>query len=374
MLSLKVRKLLRLCRSESKARANSRRFGLALVIGGLASLLGCGGGAPAETPSSVRLLVITVTSPGPTIPMGFSQQLTAVGTYSDGTTHFLTSTATWTSLNPLVATISNSGLATGLTPGSTTIQAASGSVSGSTALTVTAATLISMAVAPANPSIPKGATEQFTATGSYTDGSTQNLTNTVTWTSLNPAVATISNSGLATGLAPGSTTIQAASGSVSGSTALTVTAATLVSMAVAPANPSIPKGATEQFTATGSYTDGSTQNLTNTVTWTSLNPAVATISNSGLATGLAPGSTTIQAASGSVSGSTALTVTAATLVSIAVAPANPSIPKGATEQFIATGSYTDGSAQNLTNSATWTSSNPSVATISNSGLATGLAP
>src|SRR5713101_7220067 len=103
------------------------------------------------------------------------------------------------------------------------MRAARGWVSGATALTVTAATLVSMAVAPANPSIPKGATEQFTVTGSYTDGSTQNLTNSATWTSLNPLVATISNSGLATGLAPGSTTIQAASGSVSGSTALTVT-------------------------------------------------------------------------------------------------------------------------------------------------------
>src|SRR6266852_8692306 len=100
MLSPKVLKLLWLCCSETKARANSRRFGLALVIAGLASLLGCGGGAPAETPSGVRLLTITITSPGPTIPMGFSQQLTAVGTYSDGTTHFLTSMATWASSNP----------------------------------------------------------------------------------------------------------------------------------------------------------------------------------------------------------------------------------------------------------------------------------
>src|SRR6266852_5757793 len=163
LLSAKPLKLFRLCRSESNARAKSRRIASVLLqIAGLASLCGCGGGGggggggPAETPSVVSLVAITISSPGPTIPNGSSQQFTAMGTYSDGSTHFLTSMATWTSLNPSVASISSSGLATGLAPGTTTIQAASGSVSGSTPLTVTAATLVSIAVAPADPSIPKG--------------------------------------------------------------------------------------------------------------------------------------------------------------------------------------------------------------------------
>ena len=50
------------------------------------------------------------------------------------------------------------------------------------------ASLVSIAVTPANPSIGKGATQQFTATGTYSDSSTQNLTSSVTWSSTNTAV------------------------------------------------------------------------------------------------------------------------------------------------------------------------------------------
>jgi hypothetical protein len=84
---------------------------------------------------------------------------------------------------------------------------------------------VSLAVTPANSAIAKGTTQQFTATGTFSDGSTQNLTNTVAWTSTNTAVATITGSGLAIGVAPGSTTTQAALGSVTGSTPLAVNAA-----------------------------------------------------------------------------------------------------------------------------------------------------
>jgi hypothetical protein len=103
-----------------------------------------------------------------------------------------------------------------------TISAASGTISGTTNLTVTAPTLVSIAVTPANPSIAKNGTQQFTATGTYSDNSTQNLTSSVTWSSANTSVATISKTGLASGRAQGNTTIRAASGSISGSTTLTV--------------------------------------------------------------------------------------------------------------------------------------------------------
>src|SRR5208337_3018436 len=107
--------------------------------------------------------------------------------------------------------------------GSTTIQASSGSISGSTGLTVTPPTLVSIAVTPANPSIVNGATQPFTATGTHSDGSQQNLTSSVSWTSTNTGVATISSTGLATAVATGSTTIQATTGLINASTTLTVT-------------------------------------------------------------------------------------------------------------------------------------------------------
>ena len=259
---------------------------------------------------SATLVSIAVTPANSSITQGGGEQFTAAGTYSDSSTQNLTSGVTWSSTNSSVATISSAGLATGVGAGSTTITATSGSVSGSTTLTVTARTLMSISVMPANSSIAAGTVQQFTAMGTYSDSSTQNLTSTVTWSSTNSSVATISSAGLATGVGAGSTTIAATSGSIGGSTTLTVRPpATLVSISVTPANSSIGTGAEQQFTAAGTYSDSSTQNLTSGVTWSSTNSSVATISSAGLATGVGAGSTTITATSGSISGSTTLTVT-----------------------------------------------------------------
>ena len=83
-------------------------------------------------------------------------------------------------------------------------------------------TLTSIAVTPLNPTIGIGASQQFAATGTYSDGSTQNLSNQVTWTSSNTLVATIDTNGLATGVSTGTTTISAALVGVVGTTTLTV--------------------------------------------------------------------------------------------------------------------------------------------------------
>jgi len=349
-------------------------------------------GATTLTVTPAALVSITVTPVNPSIALGVNQQFIATGIYANSTTQDLTSSVTWTSSAPAIATISNAagsnGLATSLSAGITTITATFGAITGKTTLTVTTATLVSIAVTPANPSIARGTKQQFIARGTYTDGTTKILTSTVTWTSLTPTVATISNAagsnGLATSLLAGTTTIRAALGLISGSTTLTVTAATLVSIAVTPANPSIAVTTTQQFIATGTFTAGPTQDLTSSVTWTSSAPAIATISNvagsNGFVTSLSAGLTTITATdpSTAIAGSTTLTVAAATLVSIAVTPANPGITVGATQQYVATGTYTDATTKIITAEVTWTTTPlvSTVATIDNAagfnGLATAL--
>ncbi len=202
-----------------------------------------------------------------------------------------------------------------------------GGGSGSNGGTVTPSpTLVSLAVTPSNPnpSIALGIAEQFTATGTYSNGSHQDLTTSVTWTSSNTAVATISNTaglkGLAASKSVGSTTITAASGKVvSAPVPLTVAPKAIVSIDVEPAFSSISTGSNEQYTATGTYSDNTTGtigDLTTSVTWTSTIPGVAIISNStgsqGLATSIAPGTTMIAARSGNAPGSALLTVTTGT--------------------------------------------------------------
>jgi trimeric autotransporter adhesin len=314
---------------------------------------------------------IAVTPDGPSMAAGLSQQFDAVGTYSDGTTHDLTTSATWSSSNPAIVTVIGSGVAKAVAIGNAIITAALGAQSGSTNLNVVPS-LISLQVNPQNLLLAAGTTQPFTATGTFSDGSTQDLTTSVSWSSSVPSVATITAGGLANGIVPGQATIAATAGSVSGSTVLTVTPATLSAITIAPANPTIAAGTTQPFTAAGLFSDGSTQDLTASVSWGSSTPSVATINTSGLATGVAPGQTTITASSGSVSNSAVLTVTSAILTGIAVNPVNPSVLVGSAQQFAATGTYSDNSTQDLTGTAIWNSSNTDVASVSSTGLASSL--
>src|SRR5216117_4143381 len=359
---------------------------LAIVAIGLL-LSACGGSSVHVTAKNATLVSIGVTPANPNLPQGLTGQFTATGTYSDNSTQDLTAQVAWSSSNTGVATIDSAGLATSVAAGTTTITATLGLVSGNTTLTVTNATLSSIAVTPTNPSIANGTTRQFTATGTYSDFTTQDLTTQVAWSSSAAGVATISNAGgsqgLATSVAAGTTTITATLGGVSGSTTLTVTAAILSTITVTPTTPSIANGTTRQFTATGTYSDSTTQDLTTQVAWSSSAAGVAMISNAsgskGLATSVAAGGPiTITATLGSVSCTTTntcatLTVTSATLVSIAVTPTNPGLPLGLTQQFTATGTFSDSTTQDLTTQVTWSSSSTAVATISNAGGSQGLA-
>jgi Bacterial Ig-like domain (group 2) len=176
-------------------------------------------------------------------------------------------------------------------------------------------TLTSIAVAPASPSIAKGATQQFSATGTYSDGSTQNISATAAWDSSSTAVATVASSGLASSLGIGTTTIRATLNGISGSTVLTVTAPVLTSIAVTPGSVTLGyQGATHQFVATGTYSDQSTANITGSVVWESSTPSVATVAPDGFARAAAiAGTTTITARSGTISQSASLSVQTATV-------------------------------------------------------------
>ncbi|MGA2351264.1 MAG: Ig-like domain-containing protein [Terracidiphilus sp.] len=172
---------------------------------------------------------------------------------------------------------------------------------------------MSIAVSPGTGSVVVGATEQFTATATYSDGSTANVTSTASWGAANTMVATINSSGLATGVAAGSTSVMASLSGVSGNATLNVTAMTktIASIAVSPGTVSFPMGTTQQFTATATYSDGSMANISTTANWTVANTAVATINSSGLASGVASGSTTVSASESGMSGNASFRVTIA---------------------------------------------------------------
>ena len=350
--------------------SNGLATGVAAGPTTISATLGSVTGSTNLTVAVPTISTLTVSPDGLTLGMGIKQQFTATAVYTDGSSQDLSAGVTWSSSDTNVATIDSNGLTTTVAPGTITITASVGGVSDTASLTVVSAHLLSISVTPANSSIAMGTTQQFSATGLFDDGSTQQLASVI-WSSSNINVASINAAGLATSTGPGTATITAASGSVSGSTSLTVTSASLVSIAVTPANPSMAIGTTKQFTATGTFSDTSTQDITGSVLWSSSSAGVATINNLGLASSVATGTSTITATFGSVSGSTTLTVSTAHLVSIAISPANPTIQRHTLIKFTASGTFSDASVASNLSGLTWKSNHPNIANVRSTGVANG---
>jgi len=186
-------------------------------------------------------------------------------------------------------------------------------------------------------------------------------------------VATIdANTGVATGVAPGTASITATSeGVTSNAATLTVNPPPVGSVIVNPPNQTITDGNTATFTATLKDAGGDT--LTGrVVTWSSSDPTVATIDNSGTATTTGPGSTTITATSEGKSGTASLQVDPVPVTSVAVTPPAPVITVGATVQLAASIVESTGSGHKHT--VMWDSSDVNTASVDNNGLVTGIGP
>ena len=208
---------------------------------------------------------------------------------------------TWVSSDGAVAAVSNAagsrGLVTGVSVGSATLSATLSGVSGTTSLTVTAATLVSISVTPASSTLPVGFQRPFTATGNWSDGSTEDLTTRAVWASSAKNRASISNTagseGIATGESTGTATISATFAGISGSTLLSVTTESLTTITVVPSSLTLAVRQTFQMTAFGTFSGGTMVEVTLQVKWTSSSGQVATVLNNkgkGLVTAKSPGS------------------------------------------------------------------------------------
>ena len=399
------------------------RFCLKALL--LASLVlpfvGCGSSTDVD---SISISPTTVTlGPGATV------QLTALGTIGHGnhpaSTQDITATATWTSSIAGVATVSSTGVVTGVNAGLTTITASIRGFGGiitsnQAAITVVVPTsaepLVSLAVNPATQTASSvNQTAQFIAIATTDSGSTVNLTDqsarvdgatisAAKWTSSDPSVASVNpTTGVATALSAGTATITAIASNpdgsvVSGSAKYTVIIPSapepLVSLAIVPvAQSATAVGQTAQYIAIGTTSTGTTVNLTNqpatvggsiikAATWTSSNASTATIGSfTGLATAAGAGVTTITAIASNPDGSVVTAVATYTvtlpsapepLVSLAIVPATQTASvANQTAQFIAIGTTATGTTVNLTNkSATIGGATISAATWSSSSAST----
>jgi len=233
------------------------------------------------------------------------------------------------------------------------------------AASFTAVTVASITINPAIAAVPAGTSAPFPAAGTYSDGSTGDLTGSADWSTSNPATASIL-AGLCSARLPGQVTVTAALAGVTATATLTVTATpVLISITVSPADRSVVAGGSLQLTATGTWSDGSTQDVTGTATW-SCAAATVTVGLTGLVTaGPQPGSTaTVSAFIGTASGSATVTVIAPpVLTAIEVIPLGAGL-----QQFVAIGTYSDGSTDDITDSVTWVSSNDQVASVTGTAV------
>jgi hypothetical protein len=261
--------------------------------------------------TSATLTSIALTPANSILAPASTLQCTAIGTFSDGTTQNLNTFANWTTSSASVAKVTSYGLVTGQSAGAAGITASLGGVSSTVNFLVESSALTAINILPSNPSVPQQISTNLTALGTFADNSTQNLTTAVTWTSSTPSVAIVSNTGIkgiATGVAHGSSTIAAAFAGVVGSATFQVTNATLTALAITPNSANVVLGASRYFIAKGSFSDGTTLDVSSQVVWSSSNVSVAVINAQGLVSSVSSGTTTITASLNGVNTTAVLTV------------------------------------------------------------------
>ena len=316
---------------------------------------------------TVRALSSLSISPGSaTLAINSSQQLSVTGIYTDNSTESVDGQVSWSSANNATASVSNVGVVTAHAAGTVDITATLGAISQDVSVTVSPATLQSISVSAAVSQVAAGLSAQFSASGHYSDGTQQNLSDQVVWSVSDLSKATIeAATGLLSGQQAGSVTVTAAKEGLSGSLAFTISPASLESLQVTPTSLSLAKGTSQGVTVTAIFSDDSNQDVSDQVSWASDADSLVTVSGSSLVEALAQGSATLTANLSGVDVDLAVTVTSAELVSLSLTPVNKTIPLGVSQQYVAQGTYSDGSVQDLSAQVTWLSSNDSAVVISN---------
>jgi len=340
------------------------------------------------TPPIITVTEIQVTPARERVASGNSARFHATAILSNFSHVDVTNSVQWRSSNPQTAqATATPGEFVTLQPGRVTISASlwyqNQSYVGDAELIVDDPQPVYLEVSPAKLRLTIGETAPLSAIVHYTDSSTEDVTRKVSWRSRDRRIARVGavlRPGIVTGVAAGLTAVDAVyRGSLSASAAVQVTPPVLLSIDVLPATSTLPAGRTQRYTAIGNYDDESAIDLTDRVLWSSSDEGVAAILagfREGRVEGIAAGTATISASLEGVLGSATLVVTPAVAVSLEVAPVSARIRVDDEQAFIAVALFSDGSRREVTDDVTWTSSTPSVASVSNqpgeAGVALGL--
>lgn len=247
--------------------------------------------------------------------------------------------------------------------------ACSGSDGGDSCDPISAALVDRIEVTPASPTVTPGATLQLTATAYSCSGALGGIT--FTWASAQSSVVSVTSSGMVQGMTVGGPVrITASAQNKSGSADVTVGLVPVASVEVLPATATIGVTRTAQLTATALDADG-TELPDRAVTWSTSDEQIASVTPSGVVTGVAIGGpVTITATIEGKSDGAQVTVVLVPVSSVTVQPPSAEIAAGATVQLTATARDDQGNV--LPGRAiAWSSANENVADVSPTGLVTG---
>ena len=276
-------------------------------------------------------------------------------------------TVTWSTANAAIATVSDNGLVTAVAEGTTTITAKAGDKTATCTVTVSKKIIPVTSVTLNKTSL--ALTEQETFQLSATVSPDNATDKTVTWSSSNTAIATVSDNGLVTAAAEGTTTITAKAGDKTATCTVTVSKKVIPVTSVSLNKTSL--ALTEQETFQLSATVSPDNATDKTVTWSTANAAIATVSENGLVTAVAEGSATITAKAGDKTATCAVTVSKKVIPVTSVTLNKTSLTLTEQETFQLSATVSPDNATDKT--VTWSSSNTAIATVSQDGLVSAIA-
>lgn len=353
-------------------------------------LFGCGwNGTPTRNDDFTPLTSIEITAELSTIASRTSTKLSAKGNFSDLYSRDITDKVVWSSLTPSVAAFNSTttpSRISAISPGTASVTATLDGVTSTYNLTVSSASIKELAITPPNVLVANGGTTQYSVTALFSDSTTQDLTFDATWSSSAVGVAKISNDeatkGLATALNLGTATITATVGTTISSSKMIVTEAKIESITLSEITLNMNVGeAPKPLILTAKYSDNSEKVVTTDAQWESDAVTIATVGNTiaaekGFVTAVAAGTANITASYLGKTASSVVTVAEATKVVKSLAVTHNtndtdatveiiSISIGTPETFVAKATYEDNTSEIVTDKCTWTSSEPTKATVDN---------
>lgn len=326
-------------------------------------------GSATVTVTSVPVARLTITPAHPIVFVNQTTQLTAQPMDSAGNP-LAGRVVSWQTANPGAASVSSSGLVTGVAVGTALIQASSEGKTATDTVTVSPAPVSAVVLSPNTSSLFVGQTEQLTAR--VTDANGVPIPGAVvTFSSTNLGVATVDpSSGLVTAVAPGIAAIVGSSGGKTGQAAVAVLQVPVASVTVAPPVDTLTVG--HQVTLQATVLDSAGHPLSGRqISWRSHDPAIATVTDAGVVTAITPGTTVIVASAGGKSGDATITVNPVPVGSVAVSPKTATLDQGQQRPFSVTVRDQNGTVV-TDRPVIWTSSDNTVATINGAGLVSAL--